>query len=57
MISKCFPVLRNKDVKEKDLFLQTDNQGDCIKNLGISSATFEFQDVKCGDFIDNMSLT
>ncbi len=36
---------------------QTDNQGDCIKNLGISSATFEFQDVKCGDFIDNMRLT
>ena len=51
------PVLGTRTLRGKRFISQTDNQGDCIKNLGISSATFEFQDVKCGDFIDNMRLT
>jgi hypothetical protein len=51
------PVFGTRTLRGKRFISQTSNQSNCIKNLGVTSATFEFQDIKCGDFMDRMRLT
>jgi hypothetical protein len=51
------PVVGTRTLRGKRFISQTSNQSNCIKNLGVTSATFEFQDIKCGDFMDRMRLT
>ena len=51
------PIFGTRILQGKRFISLTTNQSDCIKNLGVTSATFEFQDIKCGDFMDRMRLT
>ena len=51
------PIFGTRILQGKRFISLTTNQSDCIKNLGVTSATFEFQDIKCGAFMDRMRLT
>ena len=43
--------------RPKRFIAQSQNQSDNIRLVGVTGASFQFQDIKVGDFLDRMRFT